>query len=308
MVKYITAGKVGRPVLPAHEQAALVALAQTGDREARARLVEHNMGFIVNCSVSKKKNLQIDSDEQINIGVLGYLKALDKFDASKGYKFNTFAEQYIKNELQIARGQSRFGREYSGNEEAERSMVFKAEEHCWIAYGHRGTDRQVAEAMGTTATQAYEDRLRMVQKHRGEGMSMPESMDMPREFFGHSDTYNKHDTVASPMSDPAAILSDRDDRQERWERAAPLAQEFLDMLNDNQREVVQRRFGLPPYDFSPDAAALSDGQKRGATEGGDPELLDLQVIAKQMNMPERSVSATLMSAMKNLRKAAHVQA
>jgi len=86
-------GKI--PLLTPEEEAALAKKAQEGDEEAKKQLAEANLRLVV--SIAKRYshgNMQLL--DLIQEGNIGLMKALEKFDYARGYKFSTYATWWIR--------------------------------------------------------------------------------------------------------------------------------------------------------------------------------------------------------------------
>lgn len=77
---------------------ALIQKSHKGDEEARARLVEENAGLVW-CIVKRFFNRGVEADDLFQIGNIGLLKAIDKFDVSFEVKFSTYAVPMIAGEI-----------------------------------------------------------------------------------------------------------------------------------------------------------------------------------------------------------------
>ena len=76
----------------------LIEKAHTGDKEARDTLVEQNLGLVY--AVAKRfKNRGVEMEDLVQIGSIGLIKAIDKFDAGFGVKFSTYAVPMITGEI-----------------------------------------------------------------------------------------------------------------------------------------------------------------------------------------------------------------
>ena len=69
-----------------------------GDKEARAKLIEHNLRLVAHI-VKKYDNSKEDSDDLISIGTIGLIKGVDSFSGSKNTKLNTYVARCIENEI-----------------------------------------------------------------------------------------------------------------------------------------------------------------------------------------------------------------
>ena len=78
---------------------ALIRKSHDGDEEARTQLVKENLGLIW-CVVKRFLGRGIESDDLFQIGSIGLLKAIDKFDFSFQVKFSTYAVPMISGEIQ----------------------------------------------------------------------------------------------------------------------------------------------------------------------------------------------------------------
>lgn len=66
-------------------------------KEERNKIVEENMALVKSiCGKYKALNSSLDYDDLVQIGALGLIAAVDKFDKTRGNKFSTFAYPYIK--------------------------------------------------------------------------------------------------------------------------------------------------------------------------------------------------------------------
>ena len=79
----------------AEERRSLEAMAQ-GDRQARQKLIEHNLRLVAH--IAKKYYAdENDRDDLVSIGTIGLIKAIDSFKPDKGIKLSSYASRCIEN-------------------------------------------------------------------------------------------------------------------------------------------------------------------------------------------------------------------
>ena len=86
------------PPLSQAEEAELFARMKAGDREARGRLIEHNLRLVSHI-IRKYYTSYPNPDEMISIGSLGLMKGVDSFRAELGTRFATYGARCIQNEI-----------------------------------------------------------------------------------------------------------------------------------------------------------------------------------------------------------------
>lgn len=247
---FITPERIGRPPLPTHEQERLVLRAKEGDVQARQELVEHNMGFIIQIVARYGKAMRkLGSDDAINTGVIGYLTALDKFDPSRGFKFNSYADQWIRYELQMAIGQLEPGSPKTRNEVATEALVQQTKSDLWVTMGREPTPEEVGEAMHLTKSRTRQVRMQQAQSILGRPNA--DSMD---EGHGYTksgdDLWTLHDRVASTdpsFADPLDQMIRYEEEQEAASLASALLGDAMSKLKPIAREVISRRYGFDGY-------------------------------------------------------------
>ena len=69
-----------------------------GDREARRKLIEHNLRLVAHISKKYASNQQ-DNEEYISIGTIGLIKGIDSFSEEKGFKLSTYCSRCVENEI-----------------------------------------------------------------------------------------------------------------------------------------------------------------------------------------------------------------
>ena len=69
-----------------------------GDKNARAKLIEHNLRLVAHI-VKKFESKKVSSDDLISIGTIGLIKAIDSYNKDKPTKITTYAARCIENEI-----------------------------------------------------------------------------------------------------------------------------------------------------------------------------------------------------------------
>src|SRR5690606_8486075 len=96
---YYIGSKTALPApLDQEEEKRLIELLPTGDEEARARLIEHNLRLVVYIA-RKSENTGIHIEDLISIGSIGLIKAVNTFNPNKNIKLATYASRCIENEI-----------------------------------------------------------------------------------------------------------------------------------------------------------------------------------------------------------------
>lgn len=104
------------PPLSHEEEAKLFRLMNEGDKNARAKLIEHNMRLVSHI-IRKYYASYGSQDELLSIGSLGLIKAIDSFKSEKGTRFATYGAKCVQNEiLMFFRASKKTASEISINE------------------------------------------------------------------------------------------------------------------------------------------------------------------------------------------------
>ena len=215
-------GKV--PLLTADEEIALAKKMEKGDEEAKKRLCEANLRLVV--SIAKRYvgrgMLFLDLIQE---GNLGLIKAVDKFDYRKGYKFSTYATWWIRQAItRSIADQARTIRIPVHMVETINKLI-RVSRQLLQAYGREPTPEEIAAEMGITV-----DKVREIQKIAQE----PVSLETPigEEEDSHLGDFIEDDQVPAPAEAAAfSMLKEQ-------------LMEVLDELTDREQKVLKLRFGL----------------------------------------------------------------
>ena len=217
--------EIGRvPLLTSDQEIDIAKRMADGDEEAKQQLAEANLRLVV--SVAKRyvgRGMQFL--DLIQEGNLGLIKAVDKFDYHKGYKFSTYATWWIRQAITRAiADQARTIRIPVHMVETINKLV-RIQRQLLQSLGREPTPEEIAEEMGLTP-----ERVREIQKISQE----PVSLETP---IGEEEDSQLGDFIED---DAAIVPPDAASFSMLQEQLS----KTLEGLAERERKVISLRFGL----------------------------------------------------------------
>ena len=212
------------PLLTADEEKQLATRIKKGDAAARKKMIQSNLRLVINIA-RRYGHMGLPLLDLIEEGNLGLMKAVEKFDPKRGYRFSTYGSWWVKQYITRA---------IANQAKTIRVPVYmmetisrwkKIQERLTQRLGRKPRIGEVARAMRMPAKKVRE---------LSEMISRTASLDAPigEDESGSFMDLIEDETSASPVDEFGKIL-----RHER-------IQSLLEKMNKREREILSLRFGL----------------------------------------------------------------
>ncbi len=238
------------PLLTAAEEIELAQRIERGDLEAKDRMIRANLRLVV-AQARRYQGHGLPLEDLVQEGMLGLIRAVEKFDWRRGFKFSTYGTLWIRQAIQ--RGLQNHGRTIRlPVHVAQRQVkVRKAEGELNTKLGREPTDEEIAAVTELPLEQVYEIR---------ELSRSLSSLDQPVTDDGEA---SLGDLLPSDRPDPVEeVATSERDRQ---------VAEIVGRLPEPERKVIELRFGLSGDE---PRTARQTGSELGITAARASELED----------------------------------
>jgi len=250
------------PLLSRAEEVELAKAVERGDLEAKERLINSNLRLVVS-NARRYMRQDLNLLDLIQEGILGLIRATEKFDYRKGFKFSTYATFWIRQAIQRAL-ESKERTIRVPNQVAQRERkVMRIERELAAKLGQDPTTEQIAEEAELTPAQV--DEIRDLSR-------VVTSLD--RSVGGEDDSASLGELVAEERAGP-----DEEVEVNLRDRAL---REAVEELPEPERRVIQLRYGINGDDPTP----IREASRRLEMKQGELRELESKALERLARLRE----------------------
>ncbi|MDB5163388.1 MAG: polymerase sigma factor RpoD [Candidatus Saccharibacteria bacterium] len=216
-------GKI--PLLSAEEELALAQRVVSGDKRAKDQMAEANMRLVV--SIAKRYvGRGLDLLDLIQEGNTGLLRAVEKFDPDKGFKFSTYATWWIRQAITRAIADQARTIRIPVHMVETINKLLRTQRRLTQELNREPTNEEIAQAMEIDV-----DKVEHIMKIKQDISSLDASVRDDEEDSVLADFIEDEDTVSPEESATGQLLKEH-------------VKEMLSALTEREQKILKLRFGL----------------------------------------------------------------
>ncbi|MBL9126462.1 MAG: RNA polymerase sigma factor RpoD/SigA [Verrucomicrobiales bacterium] len=229
-------------LLTVQEEIELAARIKAGDRKARDHMIKANLRLVVKIA-HDYENYGLPLLDLINEGNIGLMKAVERFDPSKGGKLSTYAAWWIKQAIKRALANQGKTIRLPVHLVDKIARMRRVAAQLEDLFGREATDEELAEELGITAARVAQWRTAAIR---------PAQLDAP---VGDDESNSLKDIVPDEkQTSPYRELEDKTVRD--------MLEKMIDGLDAREQNILRKRFG---YDGGEGLTLEEIGQEYGVT-------------------------------------------